>query len=103
MKKVFFLLSLLFCAGVAYSQFNYTAAKAQNVAGTYTDLGNSGTVISTGGNFDNANSSAQTIGFTFYFNGTSFTQFVLNTNGFIRLGSTAPGINNYDVLTSSDI
>ena len=66
----------------------YPAGRAQNVAGTYTDLGTTGTVITTA-NLDDASSSAQDIGFTFSFNGADFTQFVLNTNGFIKLGNTA--------------
>ncbi len=68
---------------------NYLAMKAQSLAGTYTDLGTSGSVITTA-NFDDANSSAQNIGFTFTYDCQSFTQFVLNTNGFIKLGNTAP-------------
>jgi hypothetical protein len=66
-----------------------TVAAATNVAGTYTDLGTTGTVITTA-NTDDANSTAQNIGFTFGYNGLTFTQFVLNTNGAIRLGSAAP-------------
>ncbi len=72
---------------------NYTPAGATNTAGTYTDLGATGTVITTTST-DDANSSAQDIGFTFNFNGTAFTQFVLNTNGIIRLGSAAPSVAN---------
>ena len=66
-----------------------TLAAATNVAGTYTDLGATGTVIATA-NTDDANSAAQNIGFSFGYNGTTFTQFVLNTNGAIRFGSAAP-------------
>jgi hypothetical protein len=66
-----------------------TVAAATNAPGTYTDLGTTGTAITTA-NQDDANSAAQNIGFTFGFNGTAFTQFVLNTNGVIRLGSAAP-------------
>jgi len=72
---------------------NYTTATATNVAGTFTDLGTTGTVISTA-NTDDANSTAQNIGFSFAYNGQSFTQFVLNTNGLIRLGSAAPSAAN---------
>jgi hypothetical protein len=69
---------------------NYGPSGATYVAGgTYTDLGTTGTAINTT-NTDDANSSAQPIGFTFNYNGQSFTQFVLNTNGFLKLGSTAP-------------
>ena len=74
----------------AFAQtLNYTTAGASNVAGTYTDLGAAGTVITTPNN-DDANSAATPIGFAFNFNGTSFTNFVLNTNGFLRLGTVAP-------------
>ena len=72
---------------------NYAPASATNVAGTFTDLGTSGTAITTA-NTDDANSAAQFIGFTFNYNGTAFTQFVLNTNGFIKLGSAAPSAAN---------
>jgi hypothetical protein len=72
---------------------NYAAANATNVAGTYTDLGTTGTAIATTST-DDANSAATPIGFTFNFNGTAFTQFVLNTNGFIKLGATAPSAAN---------
>jgi len=69
--------------------FTYSPSLSYNLAGTYTDLGTNGTAISTT-NTDDANSAAQNIGFTFTFNGTAFTQFVLNTNGLIRLGANAP-------------
>ena len=68
---------------------NYSATNALYVAGTYTDLGTTGTAIATA-NTDDANSAVQPIGFTFNYNGQSFTQFVLNTNGFLKLGATAP-------------
>ena len=75
-------------ATAAQAQF-YAAANVANLAGTYTDLGTSGTAIATA-NFDDANSAATPIGFTFTYNGTAFTDFVLNTNGFLKLGTTAP-------------
>jgi hypothetical protein len=68
---------------------NYGPGGFSNQTGTYTDLGTTGTVITTANN-DDANSAATSIGFTFTFNGTAFTDFVLNTNGFIKLGTTAP-------------
>lgn len=73
----------------AYAQINIPLTNCQNIAGTYTDLGTNGSVITTA-NFDDANSTATNIGFTFNFNGQAFTQFVLNTNGFIRLGASPP-------------
>ena len=78
-------------AGAATAQtLNYSAANTANVAGTYTDLGNSGVAIATA-NFDDANSAVQTLPFGFRYNGGTFTQFVLNTNGYLRLGAVAPG------------
>lgn len=71
----------------------YTAVNAQNIAGTYSDLGINGTIINTA-NFDNANSSPINIGFIFYYNCSPFTQFTLNTNGFIKLGNTPPSVDS---------
>ncbi|WP_460499950.1 beta strand repeat-containing protein, partial [Hymenobacter agri] len=68
---------------------NYTLSGASNVAGTFSSIASTGNVISTA-NTDDANSAAINIGFNFQFNGSSFTQFVLNTNGFIKLGSSTP-------------
>ncbi|WP_375436833.1 CARDB domain-containing protein [uncultured Hymenobacter sp.] len=73
---------------VANAQF-YSAANVINAAGMYTDLGTGGTAIATP-NTDDANSAATPIGFTFTYNGTAFTDFVLNTNGYLKLGTTAP-------------
>ncbi|WP_226163852.1 FG-GAP-like repeat-containing protein [Hymenobacter terricola] len=73
---------------------NYAPTGATAVAGTYTDLGTTGTVISTSST-DDANSAAQSIGFSFGYNGSVFTQFVFNTNGVVRLGSTAPAAALY--------
>ena len=72
---------------------NYAPANAVNVAGTYTDLAATGTAIVTSST-DDANSTVQNIGFAFEYNGMPFTQFVLNTNGFIKLGTTPPSAAN---------
>ena len=77
-------------AAAAQAQtLNYTLGGVSNLTTTYTDLGTTGTAIATA-TTDDANSAAQPIGFSFSYGGTSFTQFVLNTNGFIKLGSAAP-------------
>ncbi|MBD2716046.1 T9SS type A sorting domain-containing protein [Microvirga sp. STR05] len=90
----------------AFAQaLNYTAANARNLAGTYTDLGTSGSVITTA-NTDAANSAATPIGFSFTFNGTAFTEFTLNTNGLIKLGNTPvsdPTVTNYVAATDLNI
>ncbi len=89
-------LTALLLGGAAAAQaqtLNYNTASTTNVAGTFTDLGSSGTVITTA-NTDDDNSAPQAIGFNFVYNGATFNQFVLNTNGLIRLGSAAPSAVN---------
>ena len=85
-----------FAAVPAFAQTNldYKIADAENLITTYTDLGTTGTAITVANN-DNASSAPQNIGFTFNFNGQNFTQFILNTNGFIKLGSTP--LSNQDI------
>ncbi|GAC1368354.1 MAG: hypothetical protein NVSMB30_04640 [Hymenobacter sp.] len=83
------LAALLGCSvGTAQAQL-YTATNVVNHAGTYADLGATGTALVTP-NFDDANAPAAPIGFPFTFNGTAFTDFVLNTNGYLKLGTVAP-------------
>jgi hypothetical protein len=68
----------------------------------YTDLGTNGSVITTL-NTDDALSAATPIGFTFTYNGASYTDFILSTNGFIKLGTVAPSTASlfYPNATSS--
>ncbi|GGG57846.1 hypothetical protein GCM10011378_37380 [Hymenobacter glacieicola] len=73
----------------AQAQFAYTTFNSAIGAGTYTDLASTGTAIATP-NTDDANSAATPIGFSFQYNGQTFTDFVLNTNGYLKLGTTAP-------------
>ena len=88
LKRTSRLLPVLLLPLAAQAQF-YTAANVTNTTGAYTDLGTTGTAIATA-NTDDANSAATPIGFTFTYNGTAFTDFVLNTNGFVKLGTAAP-------------
>lgn len=84
-------------SAVQAQALNYPVTDVQNVAGTYTDLGTAGTVISTTST-DDANSSEQSIGFNFPYNGATVDRFILNTNGFLKLGSAgmaAPDNNLY--------
>ncbi len=105
--KIFTSICLLsFSITASFSQFSYQAANATKSAGTYTDLGTNGTAITTNFNgvtmtYDDDTSAIQNIGFTFNFNGTNFTQFVLCSNGFIKLGTSAPAVI-YDVLAYSE-
>jgi len=98
MKKIYLFLFLCFFITQAFSQYNYLAANAVAAAGIYTDIGTAGLAIATNFNggtltFDEDTSSVQNIGFNFLYNGATFTQFVLSTNGFIKLGATAATIS----------
>lgn len=107
MKNIFLMSLLCFCCGAANAQFNYLPAGAQSFGGVYTDLGSNGSAITVNYEnnamtFDDDNSSVQSIGFNFTYDGRSFNQFVLNTNGFIKLGNTAAAKNNYNVRDADD-
>ncbi|MBC6992436.1 T9SS-dependent choice-of-anchor J family protein [Hymenobacter sp. BT491] len=89
------LLATVLGAFTAQAQdLNYNEYSVQIAQGTYTDLAATGTAITTTST-DDANSAAQPIGFTFNYNGAAFTQFVLNTNGYLRLGSQNPSAASY--------
>jgi trimeric autotransporter adhesin len=83
-----FLLTVLDASPLA-AQFGFTPANVQNSLRSYIDIDQSGSVITTS-SFNNANSAPVNIGFPFVFNGVSYTQFILNSNGFIKLGTVAP-------------
>jgi len=69
-----------------YAQVNtYTFSSS---AGTYTPI-TGGNVIAAGTQDDNT-FGAMPIGFTFTYNGTAYTTFGLNVNGWINLGGTTP-------------
>ncbi len=70
----------------------YRAENAITMVGTYTELtANDGTIISVS-NTDDANSAPISFpsGFTFNYCGISYNKFILNTNGFIKLGDVFP-------------
>ncbi|RAK62969.1 T9SS type A sorting domain-containing protein [Hymenobacter edaphi] len=71
----------------AAQSFNFRAQNAQVLATTYASLDTAGTVIATA-NFDDADSAPQNIGFSFPYNGSTFSSFILSSNGFIKLGSS---------------
>jgi hypothetical protein len=94
-----FLITTLF----SFSQVSYY---------TFTQSSGTYTPITGGANYDNFtswsntnflddNSSAalESIGFNFVYNGTTYTQFAINTNGFITLGALP--VNNYSALSST--
>ncbi|MDO7874824.1 T9SS type A sorting domain-containing protein [Hymenobacter sp. ASUV-10] len=75
--------------------------------GTYTPI-TGGTVAGTataGSNFSlddsNFTLAAGTIPFTFTFNGTGYTGLVINTNGYITFGTTAPDVSGYSPISAT--
>jgi hypothetical protein len=86
MKKITFLFTFLIAFGYsayaqvsAYSFSETTEAYAQITGTTSTATG------------DDGSQNTIAIGFTFNFDGTNYTDFSVNTNGFIRLGTTIGG------------
>jgi hypothetical protein len=88
MKK---LLTLLFLVAFAsWSAFGAVATGYQwsMANGTYTPI-TGATVLGSGSGLDDNSYGAIPIGFTFFYNGNSFTQFGVSDNGFIILGGGA--------------
>jgi hypothetical protein len=85
MKKITLLLFLLIsCFSVSYGQVEAYSFSQSNA--TYNPI-TGGTVLGIAAN-DDTSFNALPIGFTFNFNGTAFTQFSVNSNGFLALGAT---------------
>ena len=88
-KSLFFLFAMVFgLVGWGQSTANYTFSYITN--GSLVDISVGATSLMSGNN-DDAGSTLQNIGFTFYFMGTPYTQFSANSNGQLRLGSTLVG------------
>lgn len=72
--------------GASSAQAQVSTYSFAVTTGTYTDLGATGNAISVANNND-ATSAELPIGFNFTYNGVTMTRFMLNTNGFIKLGT----------------
>jgi hypothetical protein len=94
MKKITLLLFVLFsCIGMSAQVSGYGFSQATN---TYTTI-SGGTVLGVATN-DDTSFPAQNIGFTFRYNGANYTQFSVNSNGFIALGATTG--SSYTAISS---
>ena len=90
-----FMLSFVFIICIhAQSMTNYTFSTS--TPATLEDM-SSGTNQLIAGSSDDVASAITNIGFTFYFMGTPYTQFSVNSNGQMRLGSTVISSGDYDV------
>ena len=80
--------------------FTFRAGKTENIITEYLDISGSSNLIEFGSS-DDAFSSPVDIGFTFNFAGADFNRFILNTNGFIKLG-TVPSSDTTQFLNLPD-
>jgi hypothetical protein len=81
----------------SFSQSTANYAFTSSFTGSLEDISSGATTLMSGNN-DDAASSVANIGFTFYFMGVPYTQFSVNSNGQLRLGSTvisSTGITSY--------
>ncbi len=91
LKLIFVVLIFLISCYKGLGQvINSTSYRVTTTSGqslnSYTNLG---TLLSTGS--DDGNSSLANIGFNFWFNGVTYTQFGVNANGHLKLGSVITG------------
>ncbi|HMK24787.1 MAG TPA: PKD-like domain-containing protein, partial [Chitinophagaceae bacterium] len=86
MKKIYLMLLTVLFAAISHAQVaNYSFAAS---SGTYTPLVAPTNIFT--GLWDDSNSPAIPLGFTFTFNGVAYTTCIVNTNGFISFGATLP-------------
>jgi hypothetical protein len=71
---------------------SYVFATATN--GSFTDM-STGTTQLVAAGLDDASSAVTNLGFDFYFLGTRYTQFSVNSNGYMRLGGTVVATSQY--------
>src|SRR6218665_4038382 len=80
------------------SSANYTFTQASN--GSLTDM-STGTTQLVAGTIDDGASPVTNIGFDFWFMGARYTQFTVNSNGYLRLGSTAVANSQYALANTT--
>lgn len=96
MKNVFFTISLLFFTKILLAQG--PGLSFSQTSGTYSPI-SSGTVL-VSGTFDDINYPV-TLPASFTFGGIAYTQVIVNTNGWIALGNTAPASNLYIPISTT--
>jgi hypothetical protein len=109
MKKYCLIILGLIATSAIQAQFNFRAANVIKTTSSYTDISSTGNEViysSNGINFidfygDDA-SAPMNIGFNFSFNGKTFTQLTVNSNGFVKLGGGSSYAGNYNVLANAD-
>ncbi|HMO62853.1 MAG TPA: T9SS type A sorting domain-containing protein [Ferruginibacter sp.] len=88
-KLTVFCTLLIFFETKAQSNYSLTNFRFQQQA--YQDIAATGTAIPMSHAEDGASTNPQDIGFSFVFNGITYTQFMIHADGILKLGNTAPG------------
>ncbi|MGV3459402.1 MAG: fibronectin type III domain-containing protein [Flavobacterium sp.] len=85
---------------VSISTCDYNVTRSTGI--TYNSIASTGTGLTGFTSLDDATSTSTGIGFNFFYKGTTYTNFSVNTNGFISLGSnTLPSQTYTNSLTSN--
>jgi len=83
------------------AQNNYSTTNFRAGISDWTDISTTGTAISMTNAENGVSATPINIGFTFQFNGTNFTQFMIHEDGILRFGTSAPGAST--VITTSSV
>ncbi|MFN4892397.1 MAG: PKD-like domain-containing protein [Bacteroidota bacterium] len=102
MRKFYFLLvAIVFSMSLKAQTISATTYPFTTTSGVALEDMSSGTTSLLGASIDDGASTVQNIGFDFWFVGVRYTQFSANSNGLVRLGSTAVGTTFSNDLTST--
>jgi len=110
MKKLILFFSVAFYLCLSLNVFAQVATRYSfsDSSGTYNSISGDTVVASaTHTSIDpyqlnNANYGPNQIPFVFKFNGINYTDFIINSNGFITFGATSPAVTNYGPLSSGE-
>ena len=94
------LLSLFSLGQTAWAQSSANYSFATNSTGSLVDM-SSGTTTAVAAGLDASRSAVTGIGFDFYFMGNMFTQFSVQEDGILQLGSTQVPVNTYTLSGGS--
>ena len=110
MKKLILFFSVAFYLCLSLNVFAQVATRYSfsDSSGTYNSISGDTLVASaTHTSIDpyqlnNANYGPNHVPFVFKFNGINYTDFIINSNGFITFGATSPAVTNYGPLSSGE-
>lgn len=103
MRKIYLAaMAILFGTSAVQGQSTANYAFAKTTNGSLVDM-SSGTTLLVAGTQDDAASPITNIGFEFWFMGARYTQFSVNSNGYLRLGGTAVAGNQYTLANNTSV